>query len=348
MSNKELILVTGGSGYIGSHTILEIIDKTSWDVISVDNFINSDVRTYDRIREISGRKIEHADFDLCDIVSLRRFFIEHNIAGVIHFAALKSVPESVSNPYRYYNNNLQSLVNVLKCCEEFKVNKIIFSSSCSVYGNIQILPVEEDTPLGLIESPYAHTKKIGEEVMETYSKIKGLKAISLRYFNPVGAHPSGLNGENPINPPNNLVPVICQQAAGILPEVIVFGGDYATRDGSCIRDYIHVCDIADAHVQAMKYLLDEEQSAHHDIFNLGTGSGVSVLEALKAFEEVNKMKINYRVGPRRDGDVVSIFSNSEKAAAILGWKPRFNVNDMMASAWKWQQHIMLENYATNK
>lgn len=339
------ILVTGGAGYIGSHTILEIFAKTSWDVVAVDNFNNSDQKTYDRIKEISGRDVQHADFDLCDLESLRKFFSERSIAGVIHFAALKSVPESMENPYRYYSNNIQSLLNVVKCCEEFGVGNIIFSSSCSVYGNINTLPVSETTPLAKVESPYAHSKRLGEELLEEYSRLKSLKAISLRYFNPVGGHPSGLNGENPINRPNNLVPVICQQVAGIINELVVFGGDYPTRDGSCLRDFIHVCDIASAHIKAMQYLLDGKQATHHDIFNLGTGEGVSVLEALTAFEKVNGIKVNYRVGPRREGDVMGIYSDSSKAEKVLGWKPAYHVNDMMSSAWKWQQQIMRENYA---
>lgn len=338
------ILVTGASGYIGSHTILEIVERTSWNIVAIDNYSNSDQTTYDRIKQICHKPLNFVEVDLCELESLKQIFQQYNIAGVIHFAALKSVPESVSNPYRYYSNNVQSLLNVLKCCDEFQVRNIIFSSSCSVYGNINSLPVDENTLLASVQSPYAHSKRMGEEILQEYSQLKKFKAISLRYFNPVGAHLSGMNGENPINKPTNLVPVICQQAAGILSEVTVFGSDHPTRDGSCIRDYVHVCDIAAAHVQAMQYLLEERQDSPHEIFNLGTGEGVSVLEAIQSFESVNKVKVNYRIGPRREGDVMSIYSDSKKAHEILGWKPQYGVTEMMSSAWKWQQQLMKEAY----
>jgi UDP-glucose 4-epimerase len=261
------------------------------------------------------------------------------IDGVIHFAALKAVGESVETPLLYYRNNLLSLINLLKCCGDFGIENFIFSSSCSLYGNVKTLPVNEDTPLSKTESPYAHTKLVGEEILRAAASVQSLKVISLRYFNPVGAHPSGLNGENPINKPNNLVPVITQTASGIIEKMHVHGTDYPTRDGSCIRDYIHVSDIADAHILALHHQLNGKQGANYEVFNLGTGQGVSVLEAIKAFEEVRGVSLNYELGPRRAGDVAEIYSDSAKAEQVLGWKPKFDLREMMASAWRWQEYL---------
>jgi UDP-glucose 4-epimerase len=338
MGNKSII-VTGGAGYIGSHTIIELLQKTDFHIISIDNFSNSTEKTYERIEHITGKTFTRFNIDLCDLQKLSMALqAKENIVGVIHFAAFKAVGESTEDPLKYYNNNLVSLINILKICEQKNISSFIFSSSCSVYGNTKDLPVTENTALQPSASPYAYTKRVGEEmIMELCSKRKRFNAVLLRYFNPVGAHMSGLNGELSINKPNNLVPVITQTAAGI-NSLTVHGTDYDTRDGSCIRDYIHVSDIADAHVKAMNYLLHRHNSINCEIFNLGTGKGVSVLEAIKAFEKVTGLKLTYHIGPRRNGDVVAIYANNNKARKELGWNPVYVIEDMMLSAWKWQQN----------
>ena len=336
---KKSIIVTGGAGYIGSHTIIELLQKTDYHIISIDNFSNSSERTYERIEHITGKSFSRLNIDLCDLQKLSLALHEvENISGVIHFAAFKAVGESTDDPLKYYHNNLVSLINILKICEQKNIAGFIFSSSCSVYGNTADLPVTEHTALQPSASPYAYTKRIGEEmIMELCSKRKRFHAVLLRYFNPVGAHMSGLNGELSINKPSNLVPVITQTAAGI-NSLTVHGNDYDTRDGSCIRDYIHVSDIADAHVKALNHLLNRENKSNCEIFNLGTGKGVSVLEAIHAFEKVTGLKLTYNIGPRRSGDVVSIYANNDKARKELGWEPLYTIEDMMLSAWKWQQH----------
>ena len=333
------VLITGGAGYIGSHTILEILESKGWEIYSLDNFVNSSNSTFSRINKISGSSIKNFELDLVDLSKLRKVFNSiGEIDGIIHFAALKAVGESVEKPLWYFENNLVGLMNILKCCKEFKVPNLIFSSSCSIYGNVDILPVDENTPLAKAESAYASTKSIGEEIIEHFSKVNKTKTICLRYFNPVGAHKSGLIGENPINKPNNLVPVITQFASGIIKQMSVHGTDYKTRDGSCIRDYIHVTDIARAHIKALEYSSTEMQN-NLDFFNLGSGNGVSVLEAIESFEEVADMKLDYKLGPRRPGDVENIYSDSSKAKAILNWETEHDISDMMESAWKWQQNL---------
>lgn len=337
----QTVIVTGGAGYIGSHTIIELLEKTNFHVVSVDNYANSKPDAYQRIKQIVKREFDIAVIDLCDKEKVFTLFESYNnINGVIHFAAFKSVPESVANPYKYYYNNINSQLNVLEACLKFGVNNFIFSSSCSVYGNIDTLPVSEKTPLNKAESPYAYTKQVGEEILKDYSKaFANLQSIALRYFNPVGAHLSGLIGENPINKPTNIFPVITQTAIGKLTEVTVFGSDYNTRDGSCIRDYVHVSDIADAHVQALNYLMDKKQSSNFSIFNLGTGNGVSVLEAIAAFEKVSGKKLNYKIGPRRAGDVAAIFSDCTFTENKLGWKAKYSLEQMMQSAWEWERNL---------
>src|SRR4051812_7629810 len=267
---KDTIIVTGGAGYIGSHTIIELLENTDLNVVSVDNFSNSTADTYDRIKNITGKKITHYDIDLCDAVKTEAIFkSEKNIKGIIHFAAYKSVPESVANPYKYYYNNINSLLNLLECCLKYNIPNFIFSSSCSVYGNINQLPVKETTPIGKAESPYAYSKQIGEEMLKDYSIAHpSFKIIALRYFNPVGAHMSGLIGELPINGPANLLPIITQTAIGQLKEMTVFGKNYDTRDGSCIRDYIHVSDIATAHIKAFNLLETQKTAKNYTVFNL--------------------------------------------------------------------------------
>jgi UDP-glucose 4-epimerase len=337
----KTILVTGGAGYIGSHTVVELLKNTEFDVIIVDNFSNSNPEIVNRLYEITGRpiKIYHRDCkeQLDDILS------EHKVDAIIHFAAYKSVGESVEDPIRYYDNNINSLLNMLDTAKYFGIKNFVFSSSCSLYGNLKELPATEDSPLSEPESPYAYTKLMGEQILKDFSKVNPeFKIVSLRYFNPVGAHESGLIGESPINKPNNILPVICNSAE-TGEEMMVFGGDYDTRDGSCIRDYVHVSDIAEAHVKAFEYLISDN-SLSYDVYNLGLGignrfeqQGLSVLEVINAFEKVNSVKVNYKIGDRREGDVVEIYSNSTKARKI-GWKPKRTVDDMVSSAWKWHKN----------
>lgn len=340
----QSIIVTGGAGYIGSHTIIELLNQTDYTIVSMDNYINSNADTFERIERITGKQVKNLNVDLCNLEAVELAIQKvKNPIGVIHFAALKSVPQSVSDPLLYYHNNIASLVNILKICDKNDIKNFIFSSSCSVYGNVDKLPVTEQTPFGFAESPYAHTKQMGEEIISQFIKHKqSIKSVLLRYFNPVGAHMSGFNGEYPRNRPDNLVPYITQTAAGILEQLTVFGNDYDTRDGSCIRDYIHVTDIANAHVKALKYLINEQQKQPTTIFNLGTGNGVSVLEAITSFEKVSEQKLNYKIGPRRAGDVVNIYANNDFAKQELNWQTEFDLDAMMLSAWKWQLHLKEE------
>lgn len=341
---QHTILVTGGAGYIGSHTILELLEKTNFEVISIDNYSNSSCETYDRIQQITGKDIEHYSFDLCDKEELFKFLRSKKISGIIHFAAFKSVPESVENPYKYYTNNITSLLNIIEGCNEFSISNLIFSSSCSVYGNIENMPVSETSFLNIAESPYAHTKQIGEEILEQYAKTSSkFQTIALRYFNPVGAHNSGLIGESPINPPTSLIPIITQTAIGLRNSMQVHGADYPTRDGSCIRDYIHVSDIGEAHVKALNYLVNGNSNEKYEVINLGTGSGVTVFEAIESFESNTGVKLNYTVGPRRNGDVTAIYSDTSKSEKLLNWKATTTLAEMVTSAWKWQQELSKEN-----
>lgn len=331
----KTILVTGGVGYIGSHTVVELLKNPEYDVIIVDNFSNSNPEIVNRLYDITKRpvKIYHRDCreQMDDILS------EHKVDSIIHFAAYKSVGESVESPIQYYDNNINSLLNMLDTAKYFGIKNFVFSSSCSLYGNLKELPATEESPLSEPESPYAYTKLMGEQILKDFSKVNPeFKIVSLRYFNPVGAHESGLIGESPINKPNNILPVICNSAE-TGEEMLVFGGDYDTRDGSCIRDYVHVSDIADAHVKAFEYLISDK-SLSYDVYNLGLGiNGLTVLEVINAFERVNGVKVNYKIGNRREGDVVQIYSNSTKARKI-GWKPTRTVDDMVSSAWKWHKN----------
>lgn len=342
------ILVTGGAGYIGSHTIVELIEK-GYEVVSVDNYVNSIPVTYERIKLLTGVDVPFYETDLRDLEGLRKVFQDHSdLTGVIHFGALKSVPDSVENPDFCFDNNNNGTNNIGILCKEFGVKNIIFSSSCSVYGNVEPedLPVTEQTPLKRAESPYAYTKQNGEVMFRFMTDVYDLNVICLRYFNPVGAHPSGELGELPSKRVNNLVPVITQAAAGVRPHFTVFGDNWNTRDGSCIRDYIHVVDIADAHIKGLELQIQGKTQGNFDIINLGNGDGVSVFEAINAFEKSTGVKAPYEVGPRRDGDVESIYSNPMKAKEILGWEPQYKIEDMMLSAWKWQQ--TLETIGLNK
>ena len=334
----QKILVTGGCGYIGSHTIIDLIDH-GFDVISVDNFCNSGIESIHRIKEITGRSVKNYEVDLCDAKATDNIFEEHpDITGIIHFAALKSVGESVDKPILYFRNNLNSLLNILDSMDRFGVPHLIFSSSCSVYGNSSELPVTEDTPLQEAESPYARTKQMGEQILSDFCrKYKANNAILLRYFNPAGAHHSAKIGESPLNKANNLVPVITETAIGKREELVVFGDDYDTRDGSCIRDYIHVMDLANAHTKALQYVLAGKNESNCEVFNLGIGEGVSVLEAIRAFQETTGVSVNYRVGARRAGDVVAVFANKDRAAQKLGWVPERGIREIMHSAWEWEK-----------
>lgn len=335
------ILITGGAGYIGSHTIIEIFQNTDWEVISIDNYSNSSESTYQRIENITGKKPIYYNVDLKDLEATEKVFSKNkNIVGIIHFAAFKAVGESVEEPLMYYDNNLNSLANILKCQQKFKVSNLIFSSSCSVYGNVEELPVTENSVLSKSESPYAYTKQIGEVMLQDFIKAtKGFKTIALRYFNPVGAHQTGLNGELSSNRPNNLVPFITQTAIGKHEKLTIFGSDYPTRDGTCVRDYIHVSDIATAHVIAIEQLVNNIKLPNYDVINLGTGNGVTVLEAINAFEKVSDKKLNFEIGKRRDGDVGAIYADNTKAKQVLGWEAKKTIDEMMESAWKWEQFL---------
>ncbi|RYY11991.1 MAG: UDP-glucose 4-epimerase GalE [Chitinophagaceae bacterium] len=336
------ILVTGGCGYIGSHTIVDLIEN-GYDVISVDNNSRSSARMYEGIEKITGKKIRKYKVDLCNFDDTFAIFQENDdIAGIIHFAAYKAVGESVEQPLMYFENNLVSLINLLKCVQEFHIPNFVFSSSCTVYGNPDVIPVTESTPPKPAESPYGYTKQMGEQIINEFSKANDSKCILLRYFNPVGAHPSTLIGELPVGRPANLVPAITQTAIGKLPTLMVYGDDYPTRDGSCIRDYIHVCDIAHAHTLAIQYLLERRNPKRCEVFNLGSGNGITVLEAIKTFEQVAGVKLNYEIGPRRPGDVVAIFANNDYARTELHWEPIYSLEEMMGTAWKWEQRLKVD------
>lgn len=332
------ILVTGGTGYIGSHTVVDLL-TAGFEVISIDSNIRSKAVTLNRIEVITGKRIVNYPIDLCDKEATRTVFQENEISGIIHFAALKSVPESVDKPLLYYKNNIDSLVNLLQLAEEFGVKDFVFSSSCSVYGNAQDLPVTEDTPFGAAESPYAHTKQIGEEIIRAHAKRSNGRFMLLRYFNPVGAHESGLLGEDTTDVITAVVPRITGTAIGKYAEFTIFGHDYDTRDGSCIRDYIHVMDIANAHTKALQYLSRQNIGGTVEVLNLGTGNGVTVLEAIQSFERISGEKLNYKLGPRRPGDVVSIYANNNKAVTALGWQISRDLDTMMRTAWVWEKKM---------
>lgn len=330
------ILVTGGCGYIGSHTIVDLIEN-GFDPICVDNNSRSTPILLEGIEKITGKKVKNYKVDLCSFDETHAVFQENpTIEGIIHFAAYKSVGESVHEPLAYFENNLMSLINILKCVKEFQVPYFIFSSSCTVYGNPDEIPVTELTPPKPAESPYGYTKQMGEQVVSETTKTIFAQSILLRYFNPVGAHPSTLIGEMPLGRPENLVPVITQTAIGKLPQMKVHGSDYPTRDGSCVRDYIHVSDIAHAHTLSLQYLMEHKNKSRCEVFNLGTGNGVTVLEAIQAFEKVSGVKLNYIIGPRRQGDVVAVYADNKLAREELGWEIKYSLEDMMSTAWKWE------------
>ena len=335
---RKKILVTGGTGYIGSHTTVELIEQ-GFEPIIIDNLYNSEAIVVDRIQKITGVKPHLEVFDLCDREKLDRFIQKNNdILAVIHFAAYKAVGESVHKPLEYYRNNLLSLINLLDVMKRHGIPSLVFSSSCTVYGQPEKLPVSEDAPLQPATSPYGNTKQIGESIIrDTTVSDKNLKAISLRYFNPIGAHPSALIGELPRGIPENLVPFLTQTGYGIREELKVFGDDYNTPDGSCIRDYLHVVDLAKAHVIAIKRLIEGKSKTNYEVFNLGTGKGVSVLEAIKSFERVSGIKLKYKIVGRRAGDIEKIWANPSYANKELGWKTLSSLDEAMKTAWDWEK-----------
>ena len=330
------ILVSGGCGYIGAHTIVDLIEN-GFEPICVDDNSRSTEALLKGIKAITGVSVKNYKVDLCIFDDTHAIFQENpDIRGIIHFAAYKAVGESVEKPLMYFENNLFSLINILKCAQEYDVPHFIFSSSCTVYGSPDKIPVTEKSPIKPAESPYGATKQMGEEIVKDSTSAGNMQSVSLRYFNPVGAHPSILIGELPLGKPENLVPAITQTAIGKIKEMVVYGDDYPTRDGSCIRDYIHVCDIAHAHTLALQHLIENKNVEKCEIYNLGSGNGVSVLEAIHAFEKVSERKLNYRIGARRPGDIIAIYADNSLAKEKLNWDPKYSLDEMMSTAWKWE------------
>lgn len=333
------IVVTGGLGFIGSHTVVELQNE-GFEVVVIDNLSNSSESVLDGIFNITGKRPIFEKMDLRDKGSVQQFFIKHqDISGVIHFAASKAVGESVENPLLYYENNLNSLVYILQELKELPSANFIFSSSCTVYGQAEKMPITENASIQTAMSPYGNTKQIGEEIIIDTAKVTSINSILLRYFNPIGAHPTAEIGELPIGVPQNLVPFITQTAIGLREKLSVFGNDYPTPDGTAVRDYIHVVDLAKAHVIALKRLLNKQNIDKVETFNLGTGTGSSVLEVIQAFEKVSGQKLNYQIVGRREGDITSAYANTDKANSILGWKTQLSLENALASAWKWEQKI---------
>ncbi len=333
------VLVTGGLGFIGSHTVVELQNE-GFEVVIVDDLSNSSIEVLDRITSITGKKPLFENFDLKNQTAIQHFFKTHkNIDGIIHFAASKAVGESVEQPLKYYHNNISTLIYLL---EEMSVNTIsnfIFSSSCTVYGQADSMPITENAPFKPAESPYGNTKQVGEEIISDTTKASNLKAIALRYFNPIGAHKSADIGELPIGVPQNLIPYVTQTATGIRKELSVFGGDYPTADGTAVRDYIHVVDLAKAHIVALKRLLENNNKSNFEVFNIGTGKGSSVLDVINAFEKVADKQLNYKIVDRREGDIIEAYADTSLANTELKWKAEYNLEEALASAWKWQQTL---------
>lgn len=332
------ILVTGGAGFIGSHTVVELINAGHKPII-IDNFNNSEKDVIGRLEKITKQKITCYEADYQDQKLLNKIFKDEQIDGVIHFAAYKAVGESVSEPLKYYRNNIAGLITLLEAMDDSGVSDLVFSSSCTVYGDPDVVPVTEDSPVKPANSPYGATKQMGETIIrDAVAASKNLRALALRYFNPIGAHPSSLIGELPIGVPNCLVPYITQTAAGIRKELTVNGDDYDTPDGTCIRDYIHVVDLAKAHVKALDYL-EKQKASFYDFMNFGTGKGSSVLEVIEAFEEVSGQKLPYKIGPRRPGDAVTVFASTDKSNKVLGWKAELTLKEALRDAWNWQKTL---------
>lgn len=332
------VLVTGGLGFIGSHTVVELQNE-GFEVVIIDNLSNSSIEVLDRITSITGTKPAYFNIDLREKTAVKDFFANNKVDGVIHFAASKAVGESVQMPLEYYENNIGSLVYILQELKANNLNNFIFSSSCTVYGQADELPITEKAPIKAAESPYGNTKQIGEEIIKDTTKISDLKAIALRYFNPIGAHDSSKIGELPIGVPQNLIPFVVQTAAGIRKELSVFGSDYDTIDGTAVRDYIHVVDLAKAHIVALKRLIEDNNKAQYEVFNLGTGKGNSVLEVIQSFEKVTGKKVNYKLVDRREGDITAAYADTNYANDELGWKTDLSLDDALLSAWKWQETL---------
>lgn len=332
------VLVTGGTGFIGSHTVVELQQK-GFEVVIADNLSNSRMEVVESINKITGIRPVFYQIDCCDITALEKIFATEGIDAVIHFAAHKAVGESVEKPLMYYRNNLLSLINLLDLCKKYKTQHFVFSSSCTVYGEPDSLPINENAIVKQAESPYGQTKKVSEDILRDTTKAENINVIALRYFNPVGAHESALIGEYPLGKPANLMPVITQTAIGKIKSFTVFGTDYPTRDGSNIRDYIHVVDLAQAHVIAIERMAGKKSKSKFEIFNIGTGNGISVLEMIHAFERTTGVKLNYELGARRAGDVVQVWADTTFANNELGWKATRNLDEMCISAWKWEQAL---------
>ena len=336
------VLVTGGLGFIGSHTVVELQNE-GFEVVAIDNLSNSSETVLDGIFNITGKKPLFVKLDLRDKTAVQDFFKKHNdIIGVIHFAASKAVGESVEQPLLYYENNINALVYLLQELTSLPVANFIFSSSCTVYGQAEKMPITENAPVQQAMSPYGNTKQIGEEIIIDVAKVTNINAILLRYFNPIGSHPSAEIGELPLGIPQNLVPFITQTAMGLRKELAVFGDDYPTPDGTCVRDYIHVIDLAKAHVIALQRLLTKQNLEKVETFNLGTGTGSSVLEVITTFEKISGQKLPYKIVARREGDITSAYANTDKANNILGWRSQLTLEDALASAWKWEKKIRRE------
>ena len=342
---KQTILVTGGTGFIGSHTTVEL-QQAGYQVVIVDNLSNSKAEVVDGIEGITGVRPAFEQVDCCNMEALKNVFKKYpDIKGIIHFAASKAVGESVEKPLLYYRNNITSLLNLLELMPKYDVNGIIFSSSCTVYGqpSKENLPVTEEAPIQKALSPYGNTKQINEEIIQDYIHSgANIKAVILRYFNPIGAHPSALIGELPNGVPMNLIPFVTQTAIGIREQLKIFGNDYHTEDGTCIRDYIYVVDLAKAHVKAMERVLDHPETDPVEIFNIGTGKGLSTLEVVEGFEKATGVKLNWKYAPRREGDIEKVWGNVDKANKVLGWKAEANIEDVLRSAWKWQLKLREE------
>ena len=329
------ILVTGGLGFIGSHTVVEL-QQAGYEVVIIDNLYNSKIEVLDSITSITGIKPSYFNIDLRDKIAVEDFFNHNPIEGVIHFAASKAVGESVKNPLLYYENNISTLVYLLKEMKKHKLSNFIFSSSCTVYGQADELPISENAPIKTAESPYGNTKQIGEEIIKETCKANNFKAIALRYFNPIGAHETAFIGELPLGVPQNLIPFVTQTAAGIREELSVFGDDYPTKDGTAVRDYIHVVDLAKAHITALERLLNNNNKKEFEVFNVGTGTGSSVLEVIQAFEKVAKTKLNYKIVGRREGDITAAYADTSLAKIELGWETEKTLEEALLAAWNWQ------------
>ena len=329
------ILVTGGLGFIGSHTVVEL-QQAGYEVVIIDNLYNSKIEVLDSITSITNIKPSYFNIDLRNKIAVEDFFKNNKIDGIIHFAASKAVGESVNNPLLYYENNISTLVYLLQEMKKHKLSNFIFSSSCTVYGQADELPITENAPTKPAESPYGNTKQIGEEIIRESCKANGLKAIALRYFNPIGAHETANIGELPIGVPQNLIPFVTQTAAGIRKELSVFGDNYPTKDGTAVRDYIHVVDLAKAHIAALERLLKNNNKKDFEVFNVGTGTGSSVLEVIQAFEKVSKIKLNYKIVDRREGDITSAYADTTLAKVELGWKTEKTLDEALLAAWQWQ------------